>query len=130
MAEVIADGADALGERGGPGEAGDASGRLGLLLDFHAEAGLGFRGSLKFGAKPADQAGAFFCGAGGVEFDQAEEDVFGGKGGGPTIGFGDGEVEIVVKGAENRYEALVMDDLGGGPARSSISSASPPPPKA
>ena len=83
-------------------------------LRLHAEAGLGRGGLLEFRTEPADQARALFGGTGGVEFDQAEKNVFGGKIRGPAVGFGDGAIEIVVEVAEDRDEAVVVNRLAGG----------------
>jgi hypothetical protein len=71
-------------------------------------------GRLKLGPQPPNEPGALFSGASGVEFDQAEEDVLGGKIGRPAVSFGDGEVEVVVDLAEDRDEAAVVNDLTGG----------------
>ena len=112
--QVVAHGADALGEGGRPGKARGA-GRLGFFrAHLHTEAGLGGGDVLEFRTEPADQAGALFGGTDGVEFDQAEKNVFGGKILGPAVGFGDGAIEIVVEVAEDRDEAVVVNRLAGG----------------
>ena len=110
--QIIADGADAFGEVRRPGEAAGAGGRLLFLFHLHAEAGLSAGGLLKFGAEPADQAGAFFGGTGIVEFDEAEENILGGEIGLPAVGGGDGGIEIVVEVAQNRYEAADRESSG------------------
>ena len=115
--QVVAHGTDALGKGKRPGKTHCAGGLLLFLLHLHAEACLGRGGALKFGAEPADEAGAFFGGTGGVEFDQAEKNIFGGKLRGPAVGFGDGVIEIVVEFAENRDEAAVVNGLAGGRER-------------
>ena len=112
--QVVAHGADALGEGGGHGRRAARAGSGSSSPGSTAEAGLGRGGVLEFGTEPADQAGALFGGTGGVEFDQAEKNVFGGKIRGPAVGFGDGAIEIVVEVAEDRDEAVVVNRLAGG----------------
>ena len=111
--EIVADGSDALGERGRPGEARDAGGLEFLFLRFHIQAGLSGGGALEFGAEPPHQPGAFVGGAGGVQFDEAEENVFGGEIRLPAVGFGHGAIEVVMDIPEHRDKALIVDHLAG-----------------
>jgi len=98
---VVAHGADTFGKRRGPGAAGDADRLKFLLFHFHVQTDLGGGDLLEFGTKPAGQSGALFGGAGGVQFDEAEEDVFISEVDWPTVGFRDGAVDVVVDVAED-----------------------------
>jgi len=115
--EVIAHGPDAFGEVRGPGKTRGAGGLWLEFFHLDAEARLGGGGLLKIGAEPADETGAFLGGARGVELDEAKEDLFGWKVLGPTVGFGDGAIQIVVEVPKNRNQTVVVDDLAGGAER-------------
>jgi len=75
--KVIAHGPDALGEVRRPRKTRGAHGLLLFLFHLRAETCLSRGGSLKFGPEPSDQTGAFFCGTGAIELDQAEKNIFG-----------------------------------------------------
>ena len=77
----------------------------GRLLPLSVKTGLGGDCPLKFGAEPADEAEAFFGGAGGVECDEAEEDALVREVGRPTLGFGDGAIQIVMEFTEDHSGA-------------------------
>jgi hypothetical protein len=112
--QVVAHGTDALRERRRPWEATDAGWLWLFLLHLDAKAGLDGAASLEFGTEPANEPRPFFGGAGGVEFHQAEEDVFGGEVRGPAVGFGDGTIKVVVEVAEDGDKAAVVNYLAGG----------------
>jgi len=117
LQQEVADEANTLGEGRRPGQTNGSGGPKILLFDLDAEAGLSGGEALELGAEPADEAGAFLGGAGGVQFHETEEDVLGREIGGPAVGFGDGAVEVVVQAAENRDEAVIVDHLAGGAER-------------
>lgn len=59
--------------------------------------------------EPADLAVALFTVAFSVECDETTQDFLVGQIGRPAVGFGDRFVQIVVQGAKNRYECLLVD---------------------
>lgn len=113
MNQIVADGANAARERGWPWGACGADGLESLYFRFHIQAGLGGGGALELGADPPNQPGAFFGGAGGVQFDKAEENVLGGEIRLPAVGFGHRAIEVVVDIAEDGNEALIVNRLAG-----------------
>lgn len=91
--------ADAFGKSVWPRATGGTSWlsfRSVSIARFDSKASLNSSGRLKLRAKPTDDSGAFLGGSGGVQFHNAEENVFVGEIGWPTVGVGYGAVEIVV----------------------------------
>jgi hypothetical protein len=125
LLEGGADGADAVGEGGGPGFS-FGFGRFGfggfvvevvfgffggeLFLGFGGLVGFEF-GVLEFGSEVADQSAGFFGGTLVIEVDEFLEDLFVGESGGPAVGFEDGGVEVVVDLLEDGDESLFVDEL-------------------
>ena len=84
--DELADGGDLIGEFFGPDESGGGRRGGGFFVVILHGAGEGdlrhgasFRGVLEVGAEPADEAGALFGGALGVQRDEALKDLFVGE---------------------------------------------------